>query len=410
MRNLTGQSGSALVEAAILFPCLLLILFWSIALTDVLVLKLKASEAARFALWETTAWRSAQLIDREVAKRFPDLRSPAGIEIATTGLLTYPRSSSLQWTAEVDTAAAEVKLAGSRGPFGGGPGILAPFLSAATRWMASGVQAAMRAERFDTWGVASARARLVHAGRTGSWVLAGGDLPGRRGGNDLGAPRALAELALASPGPGHRPLQLVFDTWKAWPRPAPFALAGAPADLAVGPQDASAEVEKQVAAQLGEIAFFGMRRQPWFAALDSVTSHVLLNPVAGALVGGHLPRIFSTGRMDSPERGPVTILPQGMQRAGDIVSEGPKRLTGLDAFTEGEDGTRSTVPHAINTRYWISSGGTEGGSIPGLLPLPARLGTGNPYVRAWSCRGRFFAGSIAAQEPDLRRRYRSPCR
>ena len=55
MRTLSGQSGSALVEAAILFPCLVLILFWSIAFTDVLILKLKASEAARFALWETTA-------------------------------------------------------------------------------------------------------------------------------------------------------------------------------------------------------------------------------------------------------------------------------------------------------------------------------------------------------------------
>ena len=409
MRSLSGQSGSALVEAAILFPCLVLILLWSIALTDVLLLKLKASEAARFALWETTVWKSAQQIDREVGKRFPDLRSPASIEIATTGLLTYPRSSSLHWTADVDTAAAEVKLAGSRVPFSGGPGILAPFLSAATRWMASGVQAAMRAERFDTWGVASARARLVHAGRDGSRVLAGGDLPGRRGGNDLGAPHALAELALASPAPGHRPLQLVFDTWKAWPRPAEFSPAGAPADLAVAPRDASAEVERQIAAQLGEIAFFGMTRQPWFAPLDTVTSRILGNPVAGALVGGRLPRIFSSGRMDSDERGPVTILPQGMQRVGDVVSNGPKRLTGLDAFTEGEDGTRSTVPHAINTRYWTSSGGTEGGSIRSLLPLPARLATGNPYVQAWSCRGRYFAGSIAAQEPDRRRRYRSPC-
>ena len=51
MRHFSGESGSALVEAAILFPCVLLILYWSVALTDVLVLKLKASEAARFALW-----------------------------------------------------------------------------------------------------------------------------------------------------------------------------------------------------------------------------------------------------------------------------------------------------------------------------------------------------------------------
>ena len=66
MRTLGGQSGSALVEAAILFPCLLLVLYWSIAVTDFLVLQLKASEAARFALWETTVWKPPSLIDREV--------------------------------------------------------------------------------------------------------------------------------------------------------------------------------------------------------------------------------------------------------------------------------------------------------------------------------------------------------
>jgi hypothetical protein len=409
MRSLSRQDGSALVEAAILFPCLLLILFWSIALTDVLVLKLKAAEAARFALWETTVWRSPEQIDREVRRRFADLRSPAGIEVAGTGLLTYPRSSSLRWTARVDAAAAEVKLEGERTPFRGGPALLGSFLSAAAGWTSSSVQAAMRADGFNTRGVASARA-LVRARRDASRVLAGGDLPGLRGENDLGAPSVLAELSLAAPGPGHRPLQLVFDPWKAWPKPAAFQFAGAPSDVAASPRDNRAEVEKQVSAQLGGIAFFGMRQEPWFAALDSVSSRILGNPAAAALAGGHLPRIFSTGRMDSPERGPVSILPQGVQRAGDVVSEGPKRLTGLDAFTDGEDGTRSTVPHATETQYWLASGGTDGGSRRSLLPLPPRLSKQNPYVQAFLCRGRYFAGSIAPQELDRRRRYRSPCR
>jgi hypothetical protein len=205
-------------------------------------------------------------------------------------------------------------------------------------------------------------------------------------------------------------LRLVFDTWKAWPKPAAFQLSRAPTDLAVAPGQSFPEVEKQVSAQVGEIAFFGMRRQPWFTALDSVTSRIQGSAVAGALIGGQLPRIFSTGRMDAPERGPVTILPQGTQRAGDIVSHAPAKLTGLDAFTEGEDVTRNTIPHSIGTRYWRSSGGTDGGASPSLLPLPARLATSNPYVQAWNCRGPFFAGSTVAQESDLRRRYRSPCR
>src|SRR6267143_1120441 len=185
MRNLDGQSGSALVEAAILFPVLILVLYWSVALTDVLSLKLKASEAARFALWETTAWKSASRIDHEVRQRFGDLRSAASIDRAATALLLFPRSSSLRWGAQVDVAADEVMLAGNRARFEGGPGILGAFLGAASGWMAGGVQAALRAERFNTFGVASARARLVHAGRAGSTILAGGDLTGGRGGNDL---------------------------------------------------------------------------------------------------------------------------------------------------------------------------------------------------------------------------------
>jgi len=409
MRSLAGQSGSALVEAAILFPVLILVLYWSIALTEVLVLKLKASEAARFALWETTAWKSPSRIDHEVRQRFGDLRSAAGIDRATTALLLFPRSSRLRWGAQVDVAADEVMLAGDRVRFNGGPGVLSSFLGTATGWMAGGVQAALCAEQFNTFGVASARARLLHAGRTGSTILAGGDLLGRRGGNDLGVPRSIAELSLTSPLPDRRPLQLVFDPWKAWPKPATFQLTRAPVDVGVSPSQTYPEVEKQVAAQVDAIAFFGMRRQPWFRALDSVTARIS-GGVARALLGGTLPRIFGTGRMDSPDRGPITILPQGTQRVGEVASRATRRLTGLDAYTEGEDATRNTVPHGINSQYWRASGGTAGGSTRSLSPLPARLATANEYVQAWNCRGPFFAGAVGAQEPDSRRRYRAACR
>jgi len=410
MRNLDGQSGSALVEAAILFPVLVLILYWSIALTEVLILKLKASEAARFALWETTVWKSPSQIDREVRQRFADLRSAASIDRAATALLLFPRSAGLRWGADVDVASGEVMLSGDRVRFSGGPGILGSFLGTVSGWMAGGVQAAMRAERFNTFGVASARARLAHADRGGSTVLTGGDLPGRRGGNDLGAPSSIAELSLTSPLPDRRPLQLVFDTWKAWPKPAIFQLTRAPADIGTSPLQTYPEVEKQVAAQVDAIAFFGIRRQPWFHSLDSVTARIQAGGVARTLLGGTLPRIFSTGRMDSPERGPITILPQGTQRAGDVVSRTTKRLTGLDAYTDREDVTRNTVPHGINSQYWRASGGTGDGSTRSLSPLSARLATANQYVEAWSCRGPFFAGSTVAQEHDSQRRYRAPCR
>src|SRR5258705_7886171 len=205
MRRLDGQDGSALVEAAILFPVLILVLYWSVALTEVLILKLKASEAARFALWETTVWKSPLRIDQEVRQRFGDLGSPPGIDRAATALLLFPRSSTLRWGAQVDVAAEEVKLAGERVRFNAGPGILSSFLGAASGWMAGGVQAALRAQQFNTFGVASARARLVQAGRTGSTILAGGDPPGPRARNRLCRPPPNPGVSPTSPLPHPRP-------------------------------------------------------------------------------------------------------------------------------------------------------------------------------------------------------------
>lgn len=84
------EDGSALVEAAIIFPVLILILYWSSALTDVLVLKLKAAEAVRYALWETTVFKTPAQIQDEVARKYIDLRSPRDVAVAGSGLLLYP--------------------------------------------------------------------------------------------------------------------------------------------------------------------------------------------------------------------------------------------------------------------------------------------------------------------------------
>ena len=442
MRAIAAQDGSALVEAAILFPCLLLVLFWSMALTEVLVLKLKASEAARFALWETTVWKSPARIHRQVQQRFADLRSPDRIENAWTGLLAFPRAAAMQWSADVD-ASVEVKLAGNRSEMAALPGISGSFVERVSGWMAGAVQSAMRAERFDTHGAAAVRVR-VRASRDRSRLLAGGDLVGHRGGDDLGAPRSLASLALRVPLGDERPMQLVFDTWKAWPKPAQFQLAGAPTSLTISPRQTYPEVEKQVAAQVDKIAFFGMRQLPWFRALESVTERVLGSGVGGTLLGGRPPSMFATGRMDSRDRGPITIRPMqppeavfvpnacevpsggeapcterryGVARVGDVQSNHVASLGGLSAYTENEDVTRHTVPFRINSRYWRWSGGTldgwSGGTLDalegGVVPLPQSIARDNAYVRAWSCRGYFFSGATEPQVAHAPRRYRLPC-
>jgi hypothetical protein len=148
-------------------------------------------------------------------------------------------------------------------------------------------------------------------------------------------------------------------------------------------------------------------------------------------LGGSAPDVFATGRLDDPrERGPISILPPAQPdapfapnacgprgeacantRAGDVLSsDAPARLTGPEAFSDGEDSPRATVPFRLHGRYWTHSGGSDGDRGTATEPYPARLATGNAYVTSWGCRGHFFSGAVRAQQTDARVRYGSACR
>jgi hypothetical protein len=351
------QGGTALVEAALVLPCLTLAVLWSVALTDVLLLKLEAAEAARFALWESTVFRAPARIASEVERRFA--------------------ARDLRWRTKMDMTSGE---AGLGGPF----------------------DAALRAMGFDPRGVARAQVSL-NAGRS---VLL---LPG---------------FSLQAPLPQEPPLQLVFDPWKAWPRPAPYAVAGAGTDVATSPSRTYPEVEKQVSARLRRVAFLGAERIPGFRGLQDFAGRLLRSGIGRTLAGGSLPDLFSTARMDGPERGPVTILPPERaaeswvpqrceiagrdvpcptQRAGDVTSmkNAPLLLGGDRSLGEGVDRVRYTVPYRIRSSYWRRYGGMDRELRSARLdPVQAKLAADNEYVKSYRCRGHFFAGSSAPQSPN----------
>jgi len=400
------ERGSALTEAALVVPCLVLIVYWASALSDVLVLKLKAAEAVRYALWEGTVFKSPEQIDIDVQRRFADLRSPGQIRVRHTGLVLYPLARDLAWRAHVDTTTAEVSFGGAS---------------------PSSIDAAARTMKFNTNGVALARVSLVRARHDGRpLILGGGDLLGRRGANDLGRPRSLASFALQAPLQSQRPMQLVFDPWKAWPRPAPYTFTGADTDRGASPSRTYPQVERQVSAQVHEIAFAGANRIPGFRELSDLVSRVSRSGVSKAMVGGTLPDVFSTDRMDDPatNRGPITILPPERapeswvphrceiagrdvpcptQRAGDVIATGA-RVVGLDgeqSLGEGVDRTRYTVPYRINTAWWRRSGGLDRElETQHLESVKAQLATDNEYVKSYRCRGHFFGGSRKAQRAN----------
>lgn len=416
------QGGSALVEAAIILPCLVLVVLWSAGLTDVLILKLKAAEAARYALWESTVFKPPRQIAAEVERRFEDLASPDDVRLGHTALLLQPRARDLRWRAEVDMTSAEGSLGGSSTvATGGGP--WDAFAGALSGTLPRGVDAALRGMGFNTHGVALARVSLTAGQGAGRRLLPGGDLPGLRGGNDFGAPGSLRNLVLQAPLPSQRPLRLVFDAWKAWPRPAPYAPPGAGDGVDTSPFRTYPEVEKQVSAQVRRIAFAGVDRIPGLRGLTDFAGRVLRSGVGTAVAGGSLPDIFSVDRMDdvSTSRGPITILPPERaseswvphscgiagrevpcptQRAGDVTStgDGPFALDGDRSIGLAVDRVRFTLPYRVRSAYWRRYGGMDRElDSRDLDAVEAKLAGENAYVKSYRCRGHFFGGSSAAQ-------------
>jgi hypothetical protein len=439
MKTRTTERGSALTEAAIIFPCLVLILYWSAALTDVMVLKLKAAEALRYALWESTVFKAPAQINSEVQQRFVDLRSPRAINLQYTGLLMYPLARDILWRADVDMTHTKVGLGGTaRFPSGGSwwqraLAIIAGALSRA-------VDAEVRREGFNVHGEAIAAVALVHArhDEQASPILKGGDLLGLRGGNDLDHPPSMTNLTFEAPmlhgALRQRPMHLIFDTWKAWPKPAAYTFDRGSTDVTVSPMKTYPVVEEQVSAQVKKIAFFGLTSASWFNRLNNILGEILRSGIMSTLVGGKLPDVLSADRMDGKKRGPITILPVerprerwaphdcdmmgrtqpcDSQRIVDVFTSqtGAKLLDNYSTMGDGVDRTRYTVPYRINTVYWRESGGTDDRAVgPRLTSVAARLSTNNDYVKTFNCRGHFFAGSQSAQQADPHRRYPPSCR
>jgi hypothetical protein len=421
-----SEHGSALVEAAIIFPILMLIIWWSAALTDVMVLKLKASEAARFSLWETTVFRSEADIKQDMKQRFVDLRSPSTINVSYTGLMMYPLASNLDWKATIDTR-QHVGLGGALKMPPSNIPLIGNFINMVLGSIASGVDAALAHQQFNMNGKAAVRVTLVRATHDehASIILKGGDLLGNKGGNDLDHPKSMTNFTFETPLGSEKPMQLVFDTWKAWPKPAAYTTDGAPTNTSVSPMNTYPTVEKQVSVQVSKIAFFGLTRYSWFNSVRNIGNRIAGSGIAQFLLGGRLPDVFSSEPMDGPQKGPMTILPPerpdvgfapgrctggpcATQRVGELTSSsGPQYPDRYATLGDHVDRTRYTLPYKINTQYWRQSGGTDQGATGSQLTAPkAKLVTNNEYVKSYACRGHYFAGSTRPQETNLSHRYK----
>ena len=420
---LKRERGSALVEAAIIIPILVILLYWAIGMTDILVLRTKASEAARFALWENTVFRTPNEISQDVTARFRDLKSPLGIDLPYTGLMLYPQSQHMRWAANVNpnqrvSIGGQVKL-------GGGTGLIDKFLQLVLGAVSKSVDGATRYFQFNTNGEASVSVSLVRASHIGSAIFGGGEiLPGA----SFEHSGAMQNFAFTSPVRGANPMRLVFDTWKAWPKPKQYQrIRGAPTDTKIDPMKTYTAVEDQVSAQVGQIAFYGLKQAGFITKIDDFMTKVRSSGVAKLLFGGTIPSIIGTDRMDGPGRGPITIRPveapdvgfcpvyrptngdqPGSYRLGELASYSARVYTPYPrtAMIDQEDPGRWTVPYKMNSQYFSQSGGNDQ-DVANIArkAVPAKLSQNNEYVKTYKCRGHYFLGSQRAGEADPKKRY-----
>lgn len=424
------EHGSALTEAAIVIPVIIILLFWAIAMTDIMVLRIKTSEAARFALWETTVFRQPAAISSDVAQRFRDLRSPASVNSQFTGLLLYPMAQHMILSSNVQPN--QTVSIGGKVKLDNPTGIIDKFLGFLLGVVSGTVDGATGFFKFNRQGAATARVQLVRASHIGSKILMGGDLIGNKGGNDYEHSGFMQNLAFATPvSINHNPMRLVFDTWKAWPKTAAYTKNGAKTNIGVAPAQTYQTVEEQVSAQVDKIAFYGARQSGVISAVDNFMSRVNSSGVMNLLFGGTMPSILATGRMDTSARGPISIRPvaspdqgwvpaytpgagmeAGSQRLGELATYGAAKAADAPrtAFIQNQDQTRYTVPYIINSQYFTDNGGGDRDVFKNkrksMRPDLART---NEYVKTYQCRGHYFAGGIAAQQPDVSKRYRPNC-
>ena len=68
-------------------------------------------------------------------------------------------------------------------------------------------------------------------------------------------------------------MRLVYDSWKAWPKPGMYTTDGAGGQLtdpSVDPKQTYPVVESMVSQQVNQIAFFGLNRLGFFNDLNNV--------------------------------------------------------------------------------------------------------------------------------------------
>lgn len=370
IRQLERQEGAATTEFAILLAPLLITLLYSMLFVDLVEVKLKSLELARFVAWESVVYRDPATVKQEAEQRFANLRS-TDLEGADKNNLFSLDGKNIKVTASLDPG-LDVEMAGSVP--GKQPSDDSGFLGTMDR----SIDAVLSKADLPSKGMARSEVSVEVETKL---------IPDTRILNtELKAEEIKKPLTFSS----HH--VLVYDTWKAWPNPN--NMKGF-TDTETSPEDTYPVAERLVGAQVTAMAFL------------TLNDNKIMGKVNKFIDIFGLPPPFATGAFvdDEEDGNPTTLRPVATRSQDGIKSFSPsygrndafrfgnkKRATPAYADNPdwGIDHYRRSVPFGPwkNGGHWYSQDGGYN-----LKKWKQRLVT-NDYVRTFECRGHYYEGQV----------------
>jgi hypothetical protein len=344
-----SRRGSSTVEFAIMAPILVVLVLWSNYFWELLRVRIKAAEAARFVAFERTVREDLGAITSEAQSRYKDLNGvDTGVELGTgfRNKLTLAISAS-DAPAPISGSLSE---AGSRGGISGIIGIIASLVGNA-------VEELIGKLGFDlSKGAVRAQVRVELENKI---------IPERIGQFVTGFSDKKLDLGF------NESFYLYHDTFRGWRQgdnPTPF-------------KEAQRIIETRVRERVRKLAYLGLTDGAAGGALSAI----------GAVLGVfQLEFPFESDFIDK------AVLVRDVYDNGYHPTPTPA----------GSRPTRTVPGDVLQAAYWTDDtkacfGNCEPSVIQYKRGLKSGSGRGDNWaMRAYNCRGPFFQGAVKSDEPE----------
>ncbi|WNG19467.1 TadE family protein [Cystobacter fuscus] len=346
-RRLAARRGSSTVEFAIMAPILVVLVLWSNYFWEVLRVRIKAAEAARFIAFERTVRKDLGQITAEAQSRYQDLNgSDKGVALGAG----FRNKLTLSFSASDKPApiGGSLSEAGSSAGVGG-------MLGMVTSLVGDSVETIVNKLGFDaSKGAVQSTVRIQLENRI---------IPERIGQYVTGFSDNKLDLGFTES------FYLYHDTWRAWQ----------PGD---NPKNNKGIVESRVRERVRKVAYLGLLDSAAGSGLSAIGSVL-------SLFGLEYP--FDNDFIDK------AVLVRGVKEDGYYPAPSPA----------GTRPTRTMPGDVLQAAYWQSDDkACFNNCEPDVIKVKRGIKNStngreaNWPMRAYECRGDFFQGAIKSDQPE----------